>query len=681
MDGHGHGEEDEDSCLQVVRCSKGYVPSLSHWTLQALRSLTCQSSFVTRRNPSLRVKRIISPAATVVPLLHRSFSRGLLSSGHVSVKTDSVKCFSSFCPDRKMRDAHVNPVGRLEAPVKDHNSQVKDDLRCNGRVPSFNGDGTSSDTQSLSFGDSRSHGEDGTSSTDAFSPLDGPLKEDYCLSRSPSVNSKPSITGFVAFWEEKTERKGLILSELEIMKERFAKLLLGEDMSGGAKGVCTALAISNAITNLSASIFGELWRLQPLSLERKKIWRREMDWFLSVADHIVELVPSWQKFADGSSFEVMVSKPRADVHTNLPALRKLDAMLLGFLDNCRETEFWYVEQGVVVSDDDAQNTASLATNREEEKWWLPTPKVAATGLSEGGRKCLRHQRECINQILKAAMAINNQILTEMEIPVVYWDSLPKSGRISLGETIYRHITSDYFSPEAVLCTLDLSTEHNAVEVANRIEAAIHVWRCKRRPKKAQKSTKRVEQNAKPAWSIVKDNAPDSEKRAFLAGRAESLLLCLKQKFPGLRQSLLDMTKIQYNKDVGQSILESYSRVMESLAFNIIARIDDVLFVDDMTKRVLPGPPPAVRTRVHPFLRRGYSLSLSVGTPFATPVDSPSLTPTPTSPQETQRSPLHFEVQTQTPSDKCGLEASNQGQELDLGHIRKPEAEMGILNRS
>lgn len=36
-----------------------------------------------------------------------------------------------------------------------------------------------------------------------------------------------------------------------MMKERFAKLLLGEDMSGGGKGVCTALAISNAITNLS----------------------------------------------------------------------------------------------------------------------------------------------------------------------------------------------------------------------------------------------------------------------------------------------------------------------------------------------------------------------------------------------------------------------------------------------
>lgn len=34
------------------------------------------------------------------------------------------------------------------------------------------------------------------------------------------------------------------------MRERFAKLLLGEDMSGSGKGVCTAVTISNAITNL-----------------------------------------------------------------------------------------------------------------------------------------------------------------------------------------------------------------------------------------------------------------------------------------------------------------------------------------------------------------------------------------------------------------------------------------------
>lgn len=40
---------------------------------------------------------------------------------------------------------------------------------------------------------------------------------------------------------------------MEMMKERFAKLLLGEDMSGGGKGVSSALALSNAITNLAGN--------------------------------------------------------------------------------------------------------------------------------------------------------------------------------------------------------------------------------------------------------------------------------------------------------------------------------------------------------------------------------------------------------------------------------------------
>ncbi|KAK8642317.1 hypothetical protein V6N13_011665 [Hibiscus sabdariffa] len=97
--------------------------------------------------------------------------------------------------------------------------------------------------------------------------------------------------------------------EVEMMKERFSKLLLGEDMSGGGNGVFTALAVSNAITNLSASVFGELWKLQPLSPQRK-LWRREMDWILCVTDSIVELKPSLQEFPCGGSFEVMVARAR-----------------------------------------------------------------------------------------------------------------------------------------------------------------------------------------------------------------------------------------------------------------------------------------------------------------------------------------------------------------------------------
>lgn len=50
-------------------------------------------------------------------------------------------------------------------------------------------------------------------------------------------------------------------SGVDMMKERFAKLLLGEDMSGSGKGVSTALAISNAITNLCGMFFFLHWKM------------------------------------------------------------------------------------------------------------------------------------------------------------------------------------------------------------------------------------------------------------------------------------------------------------------------------------------------------------------------------------------------------------------------------------
>jgi hypothetical protein len=53
--------------------------------------------------------------------------------------------------------------------------------------------------------------------------------------------------------------------------------------------------------------------------------------------------------------------------------------------------------------------------------------------------------------------------------------------------------------------------------------------------------------AKSSWGIVKDMIMDTEKRDLLAERAEGLLISLKQRFPGLTQTSLDMSKIQYNK--------------------------------------------------------------------------------------------------------------------------------------
>jgi hypothetical protein len=100
------------------------------------------------------------------------------------------------------------------------------------------------------------HGEDVASSSDGSSPLGWPLGRTDRPSGEPSPSSSELNRSRDLFmWEEKREKRQTVLSEVELMKERFAKLLLGDDMSGGAKGVCTALAISNAITNLSGICF------------------------------------------------------------------------------------------------------------------------------------------------------------------------------------------------------------------------------------------------------------------------------------------------------------------------------------------------------------------------------------------------------------------------------------------
>ncbi|XWS55137.1 hypothetical protein CRYUN_Cryun10bG0149100 [Craigia yunnanensis] len=460
-----------------------------------------------------------------------------------------------------------------------------------------------------------------------------------CSSSMTSSPRLPTAGGFgfqlpviggkdVVIWDdEKPEKRDIELSEVEMMKERFAKLLLGEDMSGGGKGVCTALAISNAITNLSATVFGELWRLEPLASLKKAMWRRELEWFLCVSDSIVELVPSIQQFPGGGTYEVMATRPRSDLYINLPALKKLDALLITMLDGFRETEFWYVDRGIVVGDGgDCDAYPSSVSGgrpsiRQEDKWWLPCPKVPPNGLSDDARKKLQQCRDCTNQILKAAMAINSSVLTEMEIPTAYLETLPKNGKGCLGDIIYRYVTADQFLPEFLLDCLDLSTEHHTLEIANRIEAAVHVWK--------QKNQRKHMKVRRSSWGgKVKGLVADCKKNNFLAQRAETLLRRLRLRFPGLPQTALDMNKIQYNKDVGQSILESYSRVMECLAFNIMARIDDVLYVDDAIKRC------AAAETISLFSRSGLS-GLPIQkrmspSPFSiqhTPYASPFATPT------------------------------------------------------
>ncbi|KAJ3688998.1 hypothetical protein LUZ61_018162 [Rhynchospora tenuis] len=369
-----------------------------------------------------------------------------------------------------------------------------------------------------------------------------------CLNR---LSMKKNVNVTAA--HEKSEEE-----ELELMRDKYTKLLLGEDMSGGGKGVCSAVAISNAITNLYATIFGTCHKLEPLSLEKKSMWRREMDCFLSICDFIVD--PSTER----TTPEAEVAQPRMDVVMNLPALEKLENMLLDLLDSFDGTDFWYGDKGK------GSFSSSKSFSRSEDKWWVPVPCLPDNGLSTHARKELQQKRECANQIHKAAITINNDILAEMEVPESYIITLPKSGRLSVGDEIYHHMqTPDQFSAESVLSSLKISSEHEALEIADKVEAALYIWKRK----------VNLSHNRNP-WDMRSDLVSDGDKNVVLLSRARSLLLSLKEKYPSLSQTTLDTSKLQYNKDVGKAILESYSRVLESLAYNIVSWIDDVLRAND-----------------------------------------------------------------------------------------------------
>lgn len=64
------------------------------------------------------------------------------------------------------------------------------------------------------------------------------------------------------------------------------------------------MSLLSFLGEFADSIFGELWKLEPLCEEKKQKWRREMDWLLSPTNYMIELVPTKQTDANGRSIEV-----------------------------------------------------------------------------------------------------------------------------------------------------------------------------------------------------------------------------------------------------------------------------------------------------------------------------------------------------------------------------------------
>lgn len=349
--------------------------------------------------------------------------------------------------------------------------------------------------------------------------------------------------------------------DVEPMQERFAKLLLGEDITGGREGLSASLSLSNAITNLAASVFGELWRLEPLPEERKSKWRTEMDWLLTPTKYMVELVPSKRIGANGQTTEIMTPKPRADIQANLPALQKLDSMLIETLDSMVSAEFWYTEGGSW-AEGRSQRTSSMRS------WLVPLPQLPITGLSQNERAKMLNLGKVVHQIYKAAKSINETVLLQLPVPTLIKDALPKSGKESLGEELYRILSVDSQPVGQMLNSLNLKSEHSAIETINRLEAAVFAWKEKVTKQNGGKSP------VQKAWSFKTNLILELEKIEVLMDKAEALIQLLRTIYPNLPQTFLEVVKIQYGRDVGHSILEAYSRVLRNLAFKILQ--EDVL---------------------------------------------------------------------------------------------------------
>jgi hypothetical protein len=126
------------------------------------------------------------------------------------------------------------------------------------------------------------------------------------------------------------------------------------------------------------------------------------------------------------------------------------------------------------------------------------------------------------------------------------------------------------------------------------------------------------------------------------------------------------------QDVGQSILESYSRVLESLAFNIIARIDDVIYVDDVTKKSAAAESVSIFNRGIgvPVQKRISPSPFSIqNTPYASPFATPTFS-TPVSGSPGRAQPLLNK--SNIGKQEISIEKLFSGELESLDICRKPE---------
>eukprot|EP00898_Chlorokybus_atmophyticus_P001909 jgi/Chlat1/2719/Chrsp180S02885 len=341
------------------------------------------------------------------------------------------------------------------------------------------------------------------------------------------------------------------------VKRRFARLVLGEDYSGSGRGTPVAVSIANAISNLARTVFGDVPQLEPLDAERRQFWVNELTWLITPCEHIVVPKPN----------QVLETEQRADIRMHLPQLKRLDRELLELLDMFKSKDFSYANP----PDKRKRSQRNLQVDAGSSP--LPEPRVPGGGLNRSQRQRLEAARAIARRHRAAAAAINAAILAEMEVPHQYMSRLPKTAKAALGDTLYRKLTADAFISEAFASDELLESNFAAVELANKLEGALAIWQRKRHYTGSMASM-----SAKPLEKRI-------ENWSRWTQRCQETLQRVRQQRPELQHTLLDRLKMQHNTDVGKAVLESYSRVLKSLANKVTTRIDDVLAIDDQARNL------------------------------------------------------------------------------------------------
>jgi hypothetical protein len=89
--------------------------------------------------------------------------------------------------------------------------------------------------------------------------------------------------------------------------------------------------------------------------------------------------------------------------------------------------------------------------------------------------------------------------------------------------------------------MDLSSEHKILDLKNKFEASVVIW---------QRKIVQIDNKSSSPWSTNLS----MDKRQQLEERAATILQLIKQEFPGISQSTLDISKIQFNRVINHITL-------------------------------------------------------------------------------------------------------------------------------